>query len=91
MAATNGLRTPTAKSPIASAAATGVTRNRSPDRPAARTTTSSDDHASARNSATNPMIRISGRMRYSVSGTFSTDSRNASASPAREPDSFRIC
>ena len=45
------------------ATTTGVARNRSPERPAARTTTSSDDLASERNSAIDPITKISGRMR----------------------------
>ena len=47
-----GLKTATAKAPMAKAVSTGDTRKLKPDRPAARTTTSSDDRDRPRN---NPM------------------------------------
>ena len=51
-----------ASAPSTKAAATGAIRNRKPDRPTARTTTSSDDRASARNSAIADRIMISGKI-----------------------------
>ena len=57
-----GLRTATAAAPASVAAMTGADSARSPDRPEARTATSSDDRDIDRNSASPASSAISGRI-----------------------------
>ena len=91
VAATNGFNTVTAKMPIASAVAMGETKNRRPERPAARTTTSSDDLASPKNNVIPANTITNGKIKYIFCGTFSTAKTKASATPIPLWENRRIC